>query len=87
MSDDQFKKDTEESLALISSSEWRHYVKFLERRVVYFQNKINDAVDKGNLVEAQMSRALQKDSEKLARSFKQQVLENKAKLKPEETKR
>jgi hypothetical protein len=84
MSDDQFRKDTEESLALLNSTEWRHYVKFLERRVVNFQLKVNEAVGKGNLGDAQVSLALLRDSEKLARSFRQQVLENKAKLNPED---
>ena len=83
MSEDQFRKDTEESLALLNSTEWRHYVKFLERRVVNFQLKVNEAVGKGNLGDAQVSLALLRDSEKLARSFRQQVLENKDKLSKE----
>lgn len=80
----QFVKDTEEGIALLNSTEWRQYVKFLEKRVITFQNKVNDAVSKGNIVDAQVSLALLRDSEKLARSFRQQVLENKAKLKKQE---
>lgn len=82
--DQQFVKDTEEGIALLNSTEWRQYIKFLEKRVLGFQNKVNDAVSKGNIVDAQVSLALLRDSEKLAKSFRQQVLENKAKLKKQE---
>ena len=85
--EEQFRKDTDEALELLRTPEWRQYVKFLERRVHVFQSKVNDFVEKGNLIDAKVSLALLKDSQKLAYSFKQQVLGNKEKLqKPEEKK-
>lgn len=77
---DQAKKDNEETFALLRSEEWRVYRDFLKRRIQKLQNKVNEAVESGDLVEAKVQLALMKDSTKLVEAFVQQAQQLKTNL-------
>jgi hypothetical protein len=77
----QDSKDMQDVLHLLVSEEWRIYVNFLKNRVQDFQQKVNDAVEKGDILEAKVQLALLKDNTKLRDSFQMQVKQSKNKEK------
>lgn len=81
---EELRKETEDSLKLLRSSEWKEYVGFLRRRAQRLQESINKAVDAGDIVEARINLGLMKDSLAQADVFRRQVLEKNSKLKKQE---
>jgi len=66
MMDDKFKEELREQLAqaraLLTSPEWLIWVNFLKKdRRGILQTKVNKAVEEGNLVKAQIAKALLDD--------------------------
>lgn len=80
----QLKKDLDDAVQILTSSDWRVYKDFLRRRILKYQNKVNENVESGNLTQAQIALALMKDSQKLSDSFVQQVNQTKLNLKAKE---
>ena len=76
----KLKQENDESFILIRSEEWRVYIDFLKRRSKKLQNKMNEAVEKGDLTEARVQLALFKDCLKQVDSFVQQTRQNKANI-------
>ena len=67
---------------LLVSDEWSLWANFLKReRRGYLQNKVNAAVESGNLVEAQIALALFKDCNKQIELFGRHIQEAESKLK------
>ena len=77
---EQERKDVKEALSLLRSGEWKQYVAFKMRRAAKFQKEANDAIRKGNLVQAQLNLALMDDNLSETETFKTQVLKKKEKL-------
>ena len=68
---------------LLVSEEWTLWANFLKKeRRGYLQNKLNAAVEAGNLVEAQIALALHKDCVKQIDLFSRHIQETESKLKP-----
>lgn len=62
--------------SLLTSPDWSVWVNFLKKdRVEFLQNKINSAVDSGDIVEAKIALALLKDSAKQIKLFKSYISE------------
>ncbi len=56
------RTELEAARSLLTSPEWLIWLKFLRKdRRGYLQQKVNEAVEKGNIIEAQICRALMKD--------------------------
>lgn len=74
------KQDNEESLFLITSNEWRQFIEFIKKRSKRFQFQINEAVERGDIVEAKIKLALMKESQRQVDTFVQQTLQQKKEL-------
>lgn len=81
----QALEENQDALKLLRSDEWRVYSNWLIERVRTFQNQVNDFVEKGDIVGAQIKLALMKDNLRLKDVFKQQILQKAANLKKENT--
>lgn len=78
---EQLKKDTAEGLSLLQSDDWRQYLIFLKKRNERLQGNVNDAVRKGDILEARVCLALMEDSQKQAEVFKQNIMQKKQEMK------
>lgn len=76
------RQETEEALLLMRSPEWKQFIIFQKRRSVRLQNRVNDAVEKGDLSEARANLILMKDALKQVEAFEQQTLQNRSTFKP-----
>ena len=78
---EQLLKDIEEGLSLLRSDEWKQYLAFLRRRNQKQQARVNAAVRKADIIQAQIDLALMEDSMRQADIFRQQVLQANANIK------
>lgn len=76
----QSRLENEDALKLMRSEEWKQYVNFLKRKSVKLQKKVNDAVEKGDIVEAKVQLAMMQDCTKSIEAFCQQTLQQRANL-------
>lgn len=80
----QARKDNEEAFFLIQTAEWKQYVAFLKRRAIKLQGYVNDAVKKGDLLDAQVQLALMEDGQRQIAAFIQQTVQTKQGLNKKE---
>ena len=80
---DELQSQLQGMRKLLVSEEWILWANFLKKdRRGHLQNKINSAVEAGNLVEAQIALALFKDCVKQIDLFSRHIQETEAKTKP-----
>ena len=79
---DEMNQELHTMRSLFTSPEWSIWAKFLKsERRGYLQNKINSAVESGNLVEAQIALALYKDCVKQIELFGRHIVETEKQIK------
>ena len=75
-------RQLQEARQLLTSDEWRVWSQFLRtKRRGYLQNKLNESVEKGDIVQAQICKALMDDCIKMLDLFSSFLKEADGKLK------
>lgn len=70
---ESIRQKYEDITQLLASKEWDHWVEFMRRRRMFFQNKLNGAVRSQDLIQAEIYLALMEDSEAMLSEFKKET--------------